>query len=179
MVLEGSYLLRHLVEEHWVRVVAYKRLKASQYYPFVVFHTPKMSIVINGEAHMSEPGCDVFSLKIAEFDSGKWESELKIASSSSGSRLDVAATGANRSIEILYKGPRCVRFFTSSDFIDPMLHTRESVLMRCVAVEFFVEGAPDARLLVAEEGSAVSLAIGQDCEDHIRDYYSVYHPPGF
>lgn len=48
--------------------------------------------------------------------------------------------------------------------------------MRCIAVELFIESEPEARMLIAEEGMSVSLHIGQDCEQRIKDYFIEYRP---
>ena len=143
-MLDGSNELRALCRQEWTAI---ETIAVPSEYPLgIIFQTTASKTVITGTDHMLKDRTDIFSLKIWNYDEEKWWPEFR---AEFGVR-NFAHEWKNRLVSKLFHPPRNVRFFTHEDF-NEVLYMRETILMRCVAMEFSAPEDPKPRLLITAE----------------------------
>lgn len=172
--LDGAEQLRDLCDQMWLRIMVIGKPKPSKYSADIVFHAEARSVKVTGEAHILEDGGDIFSLKIRDHDEQTWWPEFR---RDYGVR-DFAQEWKDRAVSRLFHPPRNVRFFMDEEF-DDVLYTREAILMRCVAMEFWTPEDPKPRLLITAEQCNISVFIDDECEENIRPHFVEYDPGPF
>ena len=175
---DSVLLLQKLYSANWKNVLIHRELRFGYLATDLLFDTDQGLLRVRGEAHMikrpdvtTRAGDDIFSLWIEEFDLRNWWKPNK-------EPISLSDRWRGESVYGLMDPPREVRFYTESDFDYPILYPKDSVLKRCVALEFTSHIDEGACLLLTAEQKNVGVFTGGEAQVG-KDYFIEYEPEGW